>query len=1080
MKLLKRSAIGLAVVAAIGTSSAAIANETSSSIRGKILGPQGGDAAGVKVTVVHQPSGTSTNYVTNETGSFVAKGLRVGGPYTIVIDSEQHQDTSLDNIFLTLGVPYRVKEQLEEATMETIQVTASAFTQTSGGANSVFGADAIKNTPSFNNDIKDIARINPMVTINGGGEMTIAGNNPRTNSLTVDGLGQNDDFGLEYKGYPSQQPPISLNAIEQISVDFSPFSAKKGNFGGGSINAVTKSGTNEFKFSGFYEFSNPDMAGDLERYDQRRKQDPDDEDKQIVDLTSPETGSQRQYDIVESKPVETQSRVGFNVGGALIEDELFYFVDFTSWSKKMELDYGFENSGATNEYDVTEENFNKVLKAMSDNYGLTDSLGGDPEDTNETLLVKLDWNINDNHRLAFTYQWQDDQDERNFGVGGTQVMLASSRYTYVTEFNNFATKLYSDWSDNFSTEIGISHKDVSNTSEANSDIGSVTVEEYFRGPSYAFGRDEFRHANISENENTTVSIDATYLMGDHEIKFGAKYESLTLYNLFAANSLGSWEFDSISKFEAQTVGSFRGNYDFSYQNAYTNNINDTEYDITREQLAFYVEDTFYLTDDLEITAGVRYERLSADDTPTLNTGFQNTYGYTNQENLDGLDMILPRLGFQWFASDELTVRGGIGRFQGGIPNVWYNNPFQKDGITLVAASSSAIADYFDSVDDHVANFNVPQEIKNSLEKGAGSTNYTDPDFKLPSSIRAQLGFDYDLDLGAMGDGYKLSAELSYEKKENEAVWLNTAIRPSGTLADGERIIHESRYEDPYDDNFDIMMTNAKEDGTSTILTTSLAKNWDNGINMMMSYTNQNIEDNHAGSSSRAQSNYKHNIIKNRNQNFVDRGHYEIEHTFKLSLGYTAEFFAGYNTRFDMFFERRSGRPFSYVMGMYKDDDLGDTRDFYSNSAYLAYIPSGPDDQNINWEKSKMTWDQLNFLMEEAGITANGKIIDRNTHSQPWVTKMDISIKQDIPGFADGHKGQIYFMIDNFANLLNSDWGVERRLTFPNQALYDLRYIDDDGKYVLDWRFDGSDVRNYNKIEASSSTWQIKLGVNYRF
>jgi len=1079
MKMLKRSAICLAVITAMGASNAAFANETSSSIRGKISGPMGGDAAGVKITVIHEPSGTATEYVTNESGAFLAKGLRVGGPYKIIVDSDVHRDTTLNNIFLTLGTPYRLREQLEEVAMETIQVTGARYTQEAGGANSVFGADVIGNTPSFNNDIKDIARINPLVTINGASEMTIAGNNPRTNSLTVDGIGQNDDFGLEHKGYPSQQPPISLNAIEQISVDFAPFTAKKGNFGGGSINAVTKSGTNEFKFSGYAETSTPDMAGDVETIDRVFAEDDRGRMRPVLD----ENGH-RTFETRKIKPIETQTSFGFNLGGALIEDELFYFVDYSSWSKKMDMDYGFAGSDATHRYDTTEEKYQEFLSILDNTYGMTDSLGGDPEDTNETLLVKLDWNINDDHRLAFTYQWQDDQDERKFGTGGSTVSLASSRYTYITKFNNFSTKLYSDWNDDFSTEIGISHKDVSNESATNSDIGSVIVEEYYRGPSYAFGRDEFRHANVSENQNTTISLDATYLLGDHEIKFGAKYESLSLYNLFAANSLGSWEFDNFGGFADREVGNFRGTYDFSYQNAYTNDINDTAYDVTRNQFAMYVEDTFYLTDDLELTAGVRYERLSADDTPTLNTAFQETYGHTNQENLDGLDIFLPRVGFQWFATEDLTVRGGVGRFQGGIPNVWYNNPFQKDGITLVAAPSSVINDYYGDSDSSPAQpadiTQVPQEIQDSLVQGAGSTNYTDPNFELPSSWRAQLGFDYTVDLGMLGDDFKFSAEANIEKKENEAIWVNTALEQAGVAADGERIIYGSRYDGLLDENFDIMMTNADDDGRSVILSTALAKKWDSGISMMMSYTNQDITENHVGSSSRAQSNYKYNIIKSRNINTAERGHYEIEHSFKLNLGYSTELLAGYETRFDMFFERRSGRPFSWVMGMYKDRDLGDTRDFYKNSAYLAYIPTGADDPNVNWAESDLSWEELSVLMNQAGITANGEIIDRNTGTQPWVTKMDISIKQEIPGFAKGHKGQVYFMIDNFANLLNSDWGIEKRLTHPNQALYDFGGLDDQGRYILDPRFEGADVRNYNNIVAASSTWQLKVGVNYRF
>jgi hypothetical protein len=1073
---LRKSALTLAVAACLGASGAVYASDTSSAMRGKITTPAGEAAANVKIKVIHEPSGTVTEYVTNEAGAFLAKGLRVGGPYTIVIDSDTFKDVTKERVYLSLGKTSRITEQLEPLSIETIQVTGTRYTQQSGGANSAFGEDIIRNAPSFNRDINDIVRINPLATMRGN-ELTIAGNNPRTNALTVDGISQNDDFGLSYSGYSTQQPPVSLDAVEQITVDFAPFSASKGNFGGGTVNAVTKSGTNEFKFSGYAETSTPSMTGDNDSIrtvtfinDRGRTENLLDDD------------GHRTFETVKNEPIQTETRVGFTVGAPIIKDELFIFTSYTNWSSEYEMDYDFAaNDGtlsdATHAFDMSRAEFDEFLGILNNTYGIQDALGGDPKDTNQSLITKITWNIDDSHRLDFTYQWQDDKDQRNFATGGSTVDLASSRYDYVTKFNNFSTKLYSDWNDDFSTEISIAYKDVSHSSQTNSDLGSMTVYvDGGRGNGIAFGRDEFRHANEAETETTILSFDGTYLLGDHEINFGVKYEELSLYNLFAQNSLGSWEFDSFEDFANRQINA----YNFSYANAYTNNAKDTAYDATRSQLALYIEDTFYPHDDVELKAGIRYERLSSSDKPLLNESFLSEYGFSNQENLDGLDIILPRIGFQWFASDDLTVKGGIGRFQGGIPNVWYNNPFQNDGITLVQAPTSAINDYFENNAADITE--VPQAIKDSLVPGAGSTNYTDPDFELPSSWRAQLGFDYNFSIEGFGDDYIWSAELAYEKKQNEAVWHNTALVREGLAADGERIIYGSRYEgdDQREDNFDIMMTNAKDDGRSLIFLTSLAKNWDNGVSLTLSYTHQDIEENQAGSSSRAQSNYKHNVTKSRNQDLVARGHYEVEHSFKINLNYKTEFFDGYETRFDMFFERRSGRPFSYVMGSFRDEDLGDTVDFYSNSAYLPYIPTGADDPNVNWDASRISWDELETLLNRAGISARGQILDRNAFTQPWVTTMDVKVTQELPGFKEGHKAQLYFMVDNFANLLNSDWGIEKRLQYPNQTLYDFGGLDDEGRYILSDRYQGADVRNYSMIDAAGSAWQAKIGVSYKF
>jgi len=388
--------------------------------------------------------------------------------------------------------------------------------------------------------------------------------------------------------------------------------------------------------------------------------------------------------------------------------------------------------------------------------------------------------------------------------------------------------------------------------------------------------------------------------------------------------------------------------------------------------------------------------------------------------------------------------------------------------------------YFANSTDPVDIFNIPQAIQDSMTRGAGSVDYTDPDFKLPSDWRVQLAADF-----VFGDGYSWVNELLYAKTQNEAVWFNTAVSPldeNGSMnyaADGIRLIQSSIYEGDLVENFDIMMTNSDDDGKRIVFTTSLAKVWDSGVSMMTSYTNQNIEDSQAGSSSRNQSNYQYNVGINRNEMMSARGHYEQEHTFKLTLGYKTEFFEGYETNINLFFERASGRPYSQTMGSYRDGDLGDNEEFYSSSAYLPYIPSGADDPLVDWDNS-ISWDELAIVLDSAGINACGCILDRNSGTQPWVTKMDLSFQQEVPGFYEDHRGQVYVTIFNLANLLKDDWGVEKRLSFANNNLYDFGGLSADGKYQIDSRFQGYDTRNYSFNDSIASAWRVVVGVRYSF
>lgn len=1063
MKNCKLKMIAAAVMMSLGSASV-MANDTTSTMRGKIVGPQGQAAANVKITVKHEPSGTTKEYVTNNAGVFLANGLRVGGPYTVTVDADQFRDETVNNVYLQLGDTYRFNTQLEDLNVERIAVSASRLVETNG-ASSIFGEDMIDRAPSLNNDLKDIARMNPMVTIRGNGEMTFAGGNPRTNSITVDGIGQNDDFGLNFGGYPTQRSPISLDSIEQISVDTAPFHVRKGGFSGGTVDVVTKSGTNEFKGTVFYEYTNPSLAGDV--------------------VSQSRSGTNLTTGFRDFEPTATDSNLdeksfALSLGGPIIQDKLFFFANYEQYDQELELDYGFNGSGAGNLYETDEETFNEFLSIMNSVYGLQDSLGGNPEDKDKKWLLKFDWNINDDHRLAFTYQGTRTDTDENFGTGGRTIMLNSARYVLETEMDNYAIKWFSNWTDEFSTEVGVSYKDMSRDSINNSELGSIRVDERFRGPAYQFGADEFRHANFAETETLTMYIDANYLIGDHDINFGIDVQRLRLFNLFAENSRGSWEFDNFEDFANGVVGNFRDNWDFSYGNAFTNNAADTAYDAVRYTSTVYLQDTFYVTDDIELTAGFRYEHYSSDDEPTLNQNFVDTYGFSNQENLDGLDIFMPRVSFKWFAADDLTIRGGFGKFSGGIPNVWYNNPFTKDGITLVTAPESAVNEYFADLEGPADFTRVPQAIQDSLVQGNGSTNYTDPNFDIPHDWRVQLAADY-----TFGDGYNWTNEVLYVKTKDEAVWFNTALTPldeDGNLnfaADGVRLIQSSIYEGDLSENFDIMMTNSDEDGRKVVFTTALSKTFDNGFSFMASYTNQDIEESHVGSSSRAQSNYKHVVGVNRNEVMSTTGHYEQEHTFKITLGYNTQFFEGYDTQINLYWERASGRPFSYTMSMFRDSDLGDTEEFWTNGAYLPYIPSGADDPNVDWENS-VGWDELSNVLDSAGISACGCIIDRNTGRQPWVTKMDLSIKQEIPGFTEDHRGQLYVTIFNLANLLNDDWGVERRMSFSNQSLYDFGGLSEDGKYQIERLFNGYDTRNWSTTDIGASAWRVKFGVRYSF
>ena len=1004
----KFSRIAAAVALSIGLSSTAMAQVTSSELNGKIVGPQGNPAAGTVVTVTHVPTGAVKTVTVNNGGTFSLRGLRVGGPYKVVIDSDEFADQTINDVYLELGESASIERMLEPAAQyENIVVTGSQVSSLSFGQTgpvASFDLSTLQEAPAINRDITDIVRIDPRIYVDEGGSNGIqcVGKSPRFNSLTVDGVRMNDLFGLNSNGYPTERMPFSFDAIAGVSVEIAPFDVIYGGFSACNISAVSKTGTNEVHGSAFYDFGSDSLRGDSLEGDD-------------INLGA-----------------YTERRYGFTVGAPLIKDKLFIFAAYEKLEGANTFDRGAIGSGAINEVNITQAEVERIQQISQDVYNFdAGSVPSSLANEDEKLLVKLDWNINDQHRLAFTYNYNDGNNFAESDGDSNEFEFQSHLYERGAELQSFIGVLYSDWTDKFSTEIRVARTELDNLQRSfygdgtpgGNDFGEIIIrmandpDDDADNLSVYLGSDDSRQANDLDWDATSIMFRGNYYFDNgHTLTFGYENDTLDIFNLFVQHAETTTTFNSIDDFE----NGANARIDYGY--AYSGNLLDRAAEWGYTSHSTYAQDEFYLTDDLKVVAGLRYDWITTSDRPLENTEFTDSYGYSNTANLDGIDLLQPRVGLNYTLSDSTELRGGFGLFSGGNPNVWMTNNYQNTNVT----GGEVRGDYANILDGSVTwvntedgvtagpGYSVPSDLDEQMDAGVGRNfepNNLDPDFEMPSEWKISAGMTHITD-----EDYVFNLDLLVSITQDQAMIKYKGIEPVG-LTDEGYIEYERT------GLGSLELTNSDESSTSYSLTATMNKTWDNGISLVGGYNYSHAEDVQPMTSSVAFSNYQFRAFTNPNEEVSSLSDWNIAHRFTLDFRYTTELIDGYNTTFSAFAVAQSGKPYSFTIS---EDEVNSIFNF---TPYL---------------------DSNNVLPIGA---------ERNDEESPWWTKVDIAVRQDVPAFHKDHSAQVFFVIDNFTNMLNDDWGILEETSFNTAVV---------------------GTTNPERRQGDASLWELRLGVNYRF
>nr|WP_020651472.1 TonB-dependent receptor [Massilia niastensis] len=1118
--------------------SPSFAQNTTSAIGGRIASADGKPAAGAQVQIVHAESGSVSNVTTDTEGRYVARGLRVGGPYTIIITKDGVTERR-ENVYVELAQTAAVDATLGSS-MQTVTVTGAAvrselFTRNNMGAGTAISNTELQTQASINRNLQDYARADPRVsqTDKERGELSVAGQNSRYNSLTIDGVAINDTFGLEANGSPTARQPISIEAIQSVQVNVANYDVTQKGYTGGNINAVTKSGTNSYKGGAYYVFRNDTMSGD--RYNPTN-------------------------DTYSEPPKSKETTKGLWASGPLVKDKLFIFALAENFeSSRSRPAFGPIGSDAGTTVGITQSSIAAAQNIAQSVYGA--DIGGPTvadgsSMTSKERMVKFDWNINDDHRANLRYA-KTDQSEPFFpSFSATGIGFSSSFYRQEKSIETVVAQLFSDWTPTFSTELKFSTRSYDSVPQNATAMPAVSLQ--FSGPLPAgapagtptgnrfinFGTEYSRHNNVLGTDTKDIYAGANWIVGDHEIKFGTDHTKNKVYNAFLQGVYGQYTFGCIAstdanfysfgaladcgrastaQIEASVLENFRRGRPTFYNvqvPAAGTSLSQAAAQFEVKNTGLFLQDTWTVNDQLTLTYGVRYDRNDVGGRPLANaavaqpvvagnpaTGARQTggFGFDNTRTIDGQDLVQPRFGFNYRFDKQprpTQLRGGVGLFQGAAATVWMSNPFSNPGVATRFVSCSTTGAVKCPTGDGLFSINPATQPNVPGVTPAANVDILDPSFKQPSIWKANLAFETELPWY----GIVFGAEYLYTKNKDSIYYENLNLgAATATGSDGRQLFWNAGGRDASCFSVangtvnlrsgcvtskalsnlsygNVLLAKGTDEGRAKITTVSLSRPLTKGFGWSLAFSHTDATEVSPLTSSTSNSNFTGRSVFNPNEEVAATSSYVVKNRVNALLNFQQKFFGSYNTRLGIFYEGRSGKPFSWT---FNNDMNGDS--LAGND--LMYIPSAFGSGEVVFYGDTATskvneqkfWDIVNADEQLKG--AAGGVVKRNGSFAKWTNSFDLRISQEIPGFFVRNKAVFSLDILNFGNLLNKKWGRIYEVPFQSaggqaRSFVDYAGMDAQGRYVYAVRpqVESLDVRQ----AKGESQWAIQATVKYEF
>ena len=1091
--------------------STAMAQITTSGISGKVTA-NGEDIIGATIKAVHQPSGTVYRAVTNIDGRYSIQGMRPGGPYVLEVSYVGYKTKEVKNFNLSLGQNTILNESLSENAemLQDVVVTADRnnnMRTDRAGATTSINADQIEVVPTVSRSMNDLLKLTPQGA-NVGSGFSVGGGNYRQSYVTVDGAAFNNAFGIG-GNLPGNGSPISLDALDQISVSSSPYDVRLSGFTGGAISAVTKSGTNQFKGTAYMYTTNSHLRGNkVSDYELNRLQ-------------------------------SHATTWGASFGGPIIKDKLFFFANGEYQNNISAGPSGTARVNASDEWSPSsgtvhrplQSDMDNMLSFLSKNYGYNPGRyqGYSLDTPSYKFLARIDWNINENNKLNIRFSKSHDKDSSapsssttpfkdsviypggEDATGGKSqsgrtanagLYFESARYYQEKNFTSFAAEWNSKWGGvNNVLRATYSYQD-----EPRTYVGGMfpTVDILKNGSYYmGFGPDPFTEGNLRQVKTFVATDEATWSMGIQNFTAGLQFETNKATNGFGAASAGYYVFESMDDF---MNGKAPRSYGVTFPMDGSGQFLAT---MKYNQFSAYVQDQVNFSDRFRLTAGLRFELpIYPELENNYNKAFaamkwKNDAGVESQYSTDQLPdaplTVSPRVGFNWdiLGNHKLVLRGGTGYFIGRLPFVWlvsavgnagcgqytyyYNTPSDK-------GATYKMDKFYQSREDQLKVLQQQGLAVNREDAAAPSTpTIIDKDLKMNATWKTSLALDaklpYDIDF---------SLEGIYSREFNPATVINLDRYWDGKsyteLAPGDKRKWYSRnsYSNPY------MITNAGHKAYYYSITASLAKKFAFGLNLSASYTYSKAKSYGDGVGDQVSSAYYNNRYSVNGNNDMELGYgtYVAPNRLLISASYKKDYGKNFGSEVGLIYEGMNmGYADGYSCTRYTYQLTGNVVNDYGSNG-LVYIPASrealdkwnfKDNGKYTAEQQKDDfWAYIN--QDDYLKNHKGEYAERGGAVMPWHHQLDFKFNQNFYLNVAGQKNTLQFGVDikNLANLLNNSWGLYK--TVNNTKLLKYTAGKDGAAGSFQFQKNGKDVlsKTYTNLTSFNSTYSIQFSIRYIF